>query len=320
MSTDEKLRLHQLLYQHEEWVDTLKEALIVEAEEEERYRKAGYGPYSGWEWYSVHTPAQILNKMVTERILDIGCSSRSSTHFRVKEPLLIAEIIAAIEEPEATPPTNAMPDDLFDTIVGHDNFKSLVQYAIEAEKPVHLLFQGPAASAKTLFLIELARLPESYYCLAQTTSQSGLANLLFTYQPQYLLIDEIDRLTGDHVGVLNSLMSTGIISESKFGKTRNMTLSTKVFAAGIKPQVLPADLLSRFTQLKFAPYTEAEFVRVATHILVSREKIPSDSADLISKAIWYKNRNSSDVRQCVQVGRLAGGDPAKVVEILDVLG
>ncbi|GAI79254.1 unnamed protein product, partial [marine sediment metagenome] len=260
-----------------------------------------------------------LHKMVTEKILDITLSTRSGTHFRVKEPELALEVIKALEEPTLEPPPSVIPEDLFNIIVGHDNVKTLVRYAIDAEKAVHLLFTGPPASAKTLFLMELARLPDSYYCLAQTTSQAGLANLLFTYQPQFLLIDEIDRLTGEHVGVLNSLMATGIISESKYGKTRAIELTTKVFAAGIRIGNLPKDLLSRFTRLKFDPYTEEEFIAVSIKVLTSMENTSEELAGIVAKSIWAKNESSSDIRQCVQVARLCSGDPDKAKEILKIL-
>ena len=316
---DEKLRLLQLLTQHIEWVDIVKEALQVEKSEQERYEHEGYGKWFGFEWYQVHCPVPTLHKMVHEKVLDITLSTRSGTHFKVREPEVVTEVIKAIEEPGEYEIPSTVPGDLFNIIVGHDNIKTLIRYAIEAEKAVHLLFSGPPASAKTLFLMELTRLPESYYCLAQTTTQAGLANLLFTYQPRYLLIDEIDRLTGEHVGVLNSLMATGVISESKYGKTRGIELPTKVFAAGIRIHVLPKDLLSRFTHLKFAPYTEEEFIQVSTQVLVSMESTPVDLAKAISKAVWQKSQNSSDVRSCVQVARLAAGDPEKADEILRVL-
>ena len=316
---EEKLRLFQLLSQHEGWSDVLKEAVQVEKDGEERYKQEGYGNYYGWEWFQVHTPVPTLHKMVTEKILDITLSTRSGTHFKVKEPELALEVIKALEEPTLQPPPSVIPENLFNIIVGHDNIKTLVKYAIDAEKSVHLLFTGPPASAKTLFLMELARLPDSYYCLAQTTSQAGLANLLFTYQPQFLLIDEIDRLTGEHVGVLNSLMATGIISESKYGKTRAMELPTKVFAAGIRIGNLPKDLLSRFTRLKFDPYTEEEFIAVSVKVLSTLESISENLAEVVAKSIWAKNEASSDIRQCVQVARLCSGDPDKAKEILKIL-
>jgi len=167
--------------------------------------------------------------------------------------------------------------------------------------------------------MELARLPDSYYALAQTTSQAGLANLLFTYQPTYLLIDEIDRLTGEHVGVLNSLMATGIISESKYGKTRAMELPTKVFAAGLGTRSLPRDLLSRFTRLKFDPYLEPEFIKVATKVLTSLENSSEELAVEIARSVWAKYEMLSDIRQAVQIARLCQGDEEKAREILHIL-
>ena len=316
---EEKLRLFQLLSQHEGWPEVLKEAIKAEEDGEERYRQEGYGKYYGWEWFQVHTAVPTLHKMVTEKILDITLATRSGTHFRVRNPEMVSEVIRAVEEPTTELLPSVIPDDLFDIIVGHDNIKTIVRYAVDAEKPVHLLLSGPPASAKTLFLMELARLPDAYYCLAQTTTQAGLANLLFVYQPQFLLIDEVERLSGEHVGVLNSLMATGIISESKFGKTRMMELTTKVFAAGIKVNMLPKDLMSRFTRLKFDAYIEPEFIKVATRVLTSMEDSSEELSEEIAKSIWAKNENSSDVRQAVQIARLCSGDPERAREILKIL-
>ena len=166
---EEKVRLYHLLSSHEGWVDILKEAIQVEKDGEERYRQEGYGKYFGFEWFMVHTPVPTLHKMVVEKVLDITLATRSGTHFKVREPELVLEVVKALEAPTPELPLKTIPDDLFNIIVGHNNTKTLVKYAIEAEKPVHLLLTGPPASAKTLFLMELARLPESYYCVDQET-------------------------------------------------------------------------------------------------------------------------------------------------------
>lgn len=317
--SEEKYRILQLLSANPHWGDTLAEALDREVDGKEKFSQEQWGEYYGWEWHQVHTPVPTLNKMVSERLLDVTLSTRSGTHFKIRKPELVKESLEMLMEHGAPPVETQVPTDLFDIIVGHDNIKTLVRYAIEAEKPVHFLFTGPPASAKTLFLMELSRLPDSYYCIAQTTSQAGLANLLFTFQPKYLLIDEIDRLGGEHVGVLNSLMATGIVSESKFGKTRETTLPTKVFAAGIRMNAVPRDLLSRFTRIPFSPYNEVEFVKVSVEILRQREGVTPEVGEIIAKRVWSTNEDSSDVRQCVQIARLAGGDSEKAIEILKIL-
>ena len=198
--------------------------------------------------------------MVTSKLLDVTFSSHSATHYKVADPALVREAIQAMFEP-TTQPERKMPADLFDSIVGYPDVKTLVRYALEAEKPAHLLLSGPPASAKTMFLLELRRLPQSYYALATTLTAAGLADILFVYEPRFILIDEVERLSPEHIGVLNSLMAIGIVSETKHGKTRELELDTRVFAAGIKVAKLPQDLLSRFTKLHFAPLYRAEVHR-----------------------------------------------------------
>ena len=96
--------------------------------------------------------------MVTTKLLNITFSSHSATHYKIADPALVREAIQAMSEP-APLVEHEMPDDLFDSIVGYPDVKTLVRYALEAEKPAHLLLSGPPASAKTMFLLELRRLP-----------------------------------------------------------------------------------------------------------------------------------------------------------------
>lgn len=325
---EEKLQILRVLDSNPEWIAILKEALEIEKAGVEKYRKykeeqeaKGYnyeGTYLGWEWHEVHTAPQTLNKMVTAKVLDIAYSSRSSTHYRVRNPEIIEEALTTLAEPEEELLKPEIPGNLFESIVGHNNIKTIVKYAIDSEKPTHLLFQGVPSSAKTLFLLNLSQLPNSYYCLAQTVTGAGLADILFTTRPKFLLVDEIDRLSPDNIGVLNSLMATGVISESKIGKTRMMELNTKVFAAGIRIQKLPRDLLSRFITLRFKPYTESQFIEVCTSIL-PKESCDAEAARLIGSQIWQLYGSDSDIRKAVQVARLSNGDITKIREIIRVL-
>ncbi len=219
----------------------------------------------------------------------------------------------------AIQPQHEMPTDLFDSIVGYPDIKSLARYALEAEKAAHLLLSGPPASAKTMFLLELRRLPQSYYALATTLTAAGLADILFVYEPRFILIDEVERLASEHIGVLNSLMATGIVSETKHGKTRELELDTRVFAAGIRVEKLPHDLLSRFTKLHFAPYTEEEFIEVSQRVLTRRENTSLDNAEYIAKQLWQLHGQNADVRQCVQVARLSHGRRQRIDEVLVAL-
>jgi len=318
MEVEEKIRILRALSRNPEWAQTLQEAIQVEEREEAAWKEKGLpGDYLGWEWFDVHQSPQVLHAMVKARLLDITSASRSATHYRLKSRVLIQEALERLTQPSPVEQTE-FPGDLFQAIVGHDNIKAIVQMAIKSQRPAHILMQGPPASAKTLFLMELARLPTSYYCLAQTLTSAGLADLLFLYQPGYLLIDEVDRLDGQNVGVLNSLMATGVISESKFNKTRSLELNTRVFAAGIRLERLPKDLLSRFIRLRFDPYTQDQFRDVCERVL-PREGCPGDLAGYIADQVWAISGVQADLRQAVQVARIGGGDRAQVEEVIRTL-
>jgi Holliday junction DNA helicase RuvB len=315
--TEKRLRIYRALTTNPGWVEILEDALALQEKEEAGQAARGYS-WLGFEWFEVHANPQTLKKMVTSKLLNITFSSHSSTHYKVANPDLVREAIQAMVEP-TTQPQHEMPDDLFDSIVGYADVKTLVRYALEAEKPAHLLLSGPPASAKTMFLLELRRLPQSYYALAATLTAAGLADILFVYEPRFILIDKVERLSPEHIGVLNSLMATGIVSETKHGKTRELELNTRVFAAGIKVEKLPQDLLSRFTRLHFAPYTEQQFIEVSQRVLTARENTSLDNAEYIARALWQTHGHNADIRQCVQIARLNRGDRQRIEEVLVAL-
>lgn len=317
-NTQERLRVFNTLTENPSFVEILTEALQVEKDKEKEYQEAGYGVFPGFQWYDAHAPIPTLNRMVAEKLLDITLATRSSKHFKVRNPKLIAEVLEFFEkEEQKVEVIKEIPDDLFASIVGYGNIKTLLRLAIEAKEPAHLLLTGAVASAKTMFLMELNRLPDSYYALGPTLTEAGLSNLLFVYQPKILIIDEVDRLPGSEVGVLNSLMATGRVVTTKYGgKTRSAELNTKVFAAGIRINRLPQDLLSRFIKLKFPSYSETEFISVGTTVLTIREGIIPERAEEIARTVWQMYGEQSDIRQVVSIARLSGGDPEKVKEVL----
>jgi len=51
--------------------------------------------------------------------------------------------------------------------------------ALNSDVPVHILLCGPPASCKSMFLLELDRLPKSHFALGGQTSQVGIADELF---------------------------------------------------------------------------------------------------------------------------------------------
>lgn len=312
----EVFEIVSILQQHPEWLPALSEALIIQEKGIVECKDKGYS-WIGFEWWQVHCTVPALNKMVTERILDVTLSTRSGTHYSLREPEAMSKAIEVMttDEPKVKSKEGPLPQDLFGPIVGYEDVKALLKLAIGSSKPCHSLLSGSPASAKTLFLMELSRLPGSYYALAPSMTAAGLADMLLTYTPKFLLIDEIDRLDGVNLGVLASLMATGIVSITKYRSTRQVLLPTKVFAAGIRIHKLPRDILSRFVKLRFPPYTQEQFKDVSIKVCVA-EGIEEGIAARIANDIWGTFTEESDVRQVVQVARLSEGDPHKVTAVL----
>ena len=196
-----------------------------------------------------------------------------------------------------------IPEDLFEVIEGYGDVKALVKRVLSNEKPVHILFTGVPSSAKTMFLLELARCGAPYVLGSQST-KAGIADLLFDSEPDILLVDEIDRIGTKDIAILLSLTQTGIISETKFGKRREVKLGTKVFAASNTLKMAP-ELLSRFMVLRFKPYSREEFFLVATNLLRKTEGVDEDLASYITEKVWDLSQRFPDPRQAIRVARLA---------------
>ncbi len=160
---------------------------------------------------------------------------------------------------------------------------------------------GPPASAKTVFLLELARLPGSFYCLGSATTKAGIAQILYEQRPRILLADELDKFETKDIAILLSLAETGIIRETKVSKQREVRLNTSIFAAANAAEHMPKELLSRFRVLYLPPYTEMEFVDASIKVLTAREKVAPDLACYIAERVWKVSR---DVREAVRISRI----------------
>jgi Holliday junction DNA helicase RuvB len=98
-----------------------------------------------------------------------------------------------------------------------------------------------------------------------------MIDYLFDKRPRYLIVDEIEHMPMKDQTALLSLMEAGIISETKFQKTRNTHLKTWVFASSNATDRMLTPLLSRFVVLHFKQYSLGSFHEVCVHILGREE-------------------------------------------------
>jgi Holliday junction DNA helicase RuvB len=304
----------------EENIDLLLEEIIKF--EEENKNDNFYGKY-GFEWYHVHGDPRTLNTLVTRKILDITFKTNKSTHYKLRDLEAVKKAIedyrntlVSIEKEEET----KIPEDLFDIIVGHQDKKEIILRSLKSDQPVHCLLYGSIASAKTLMLEELARLPNSTgIILGSSLTKAGIYDVLFNEKPRYLIIDELDKIEDtDNLSALLSLMERGYISETKFRRRRSLKLKCWVFASANRIEKIPPELLSRFTLLKFRDYTPDEYKEVVKIILNKREKLPEDLALYIAEKV-LNELLSRDVRDSIKVSRLmkskSKNEVDKVIEI-----
>jgi len=189
----------------------------------------------------------------------------------------------------------------FDEIIGYDHIKRLFRMALTSNSAVHILLAGPPASAKTMFLTSLMhQIRNSYFADGSNASKAGMIDYVFANSPRYLLIDEIDKMFRKDQAFLLNLMETGIIRETKYGKTRSAQMKTSVFATSNNAENLSGPLLSRFFIVELAPYTFEQFHNITNLLL--RHNLGENVATTIAEAIWNRSR---DIRDCVRIGSMA---------------
>ena len=213
------------------------------------------------------------------------------------------------------------PRPLFDNIGGYDNYKQLFIKALKSEKPVHILLVGAPGTGKTEFLLNVNGhrdyRKKAYFTLGAHSTKAGIINELFIHRPRYLLIDELEHMSPNDKTVLLSLMQTGIISETKYSRTRNTELKTWVFATCNHITKMSDALLSRFVVLHFKKYSKEEFVLVAYKILTEQENVEPDFAEYIAESV-FDYLGGTQPRDCVKVARLAKNE-ADVIDALEAM-
>lgn len=206
--------------------------------------------------------------------------------------------------------------ELFKDIIGYDDIKRALYKIINANARVHVLFVGPPASAKTLFLLALSRLPSAALISGVSTSKAGLLDLLFSRDIKYLLIDEISELSKKDEAALYSLMENGIIVETKYGRQRRKEVDTIVVATTNTTHNIAKPLLSRFFVINFKEYTFEEFYQIAKHIL--GEITTRENREKLIPYLWNK-LGIRDVRHIAKIREMykAGLTTDDIINLYD---
>ena len=275
----------------------------------------------GFEWDAFQPPIkpQVLHMMHMRGVLRQAYKSRSGTGYLTADPAAVLKALQVFDSDRVvdyTPEAEGIPEDLFEVVVGYDDIKSLMLRALETKARVNWLLAGPPASAKTLFLLSLERLPGARYLLGSRMSRAGLSDYLIETKPRYLLIDEVDKLPAKDLAPLLSLCETGRVIETLYGRRREETLDTLVFTAANRVEVLPREVVSRFEVLHFPEYTRPQFIDVCVRLL-ARADVDVDVGAYIADQVWGTLR-IRDVREAMRISQLST-TKTEVDDVISVL-
>jgi len=233
-----------------------------------------------------------LFELVRLGILEITLKTNRTTLYRLKDrekAIRLLEIYN-VKIDKSKP--------LFDSIIGYDEHKEIIKRVLESDKPMHLLLLGRPGTAKTLFLLELTKIPNAIY-VTPYISYSGLFNYL-NYEPPLILIDQIDNLKyNDVYRLLIDLCEYGIITKTTANEVIAKVIKSKVIATANTTKRIPEALLSRFLVLQFKTYTDDEFIKISKQLLQSYD-LPED----VKSYIIEKCLNKKDIRNVLKLANI----------------
>jgi DNA polymerase III delta prime subunit len=187
----------------------------------------------------------------------------------------------------------------FENIEGYDGIKDIVKRALDAEDNYNLLFIGPPASAKTLFLLGILDMRKDGVYFDGSNTTNRILDVLEEERPKVICIDELDKMPRTFQNQLLNFMESGRIKVDQQKKQYDFEIKgTKVFGTCNEINRLSKPLQSRFRKLFLPRYTEEKFLDVSENVL---PKLSSSLARYIGASVW---KMEGDIRDVISIGKL----------------
>jgi DNA polymerase III delta prime subunit len=98
-------------------------------------------------------------------------------------------------------------------------------------------------------------------------------------------------------------METGIVSETKYNRTRKTEIKTSVIATSNNIEKIIEPLQSRFFVVKLRAYTYEQFNDITIRLLtMNRYNIDEEIARASVEAVWRTSRN---IRDAIKIAKMA---------------
>lgn len=288
------------MYAHRRSIPVISEAIAWE-------RRHG----APFRWYDVRATTAELNRLVIDGILakegnrgyrlrDHGAAVSARDCYNLD---MIESALARIGNGNGgsvLPP--GADEGMFDGITGYAGAKRQIFMALGARPAVHVLLTGPPSTAKSLFLEGLGKLPGAKLTFGDAVSKAGLRRFVMDEHPQYLVIDEIDKMAPEDDTILLELMEHQTVSVMHFGIRRSEDISLTVFGAANDTRGMRRELLSRFLKIELREYSAEEFRKVAFLHLTRRMGVDGELAEAIAAGVSAKSR---DIRDAVRIASMS---------------
>jgi Sigma-54 interaction domain len=200
--------------------------------------------------------------------------------------------------------THATEEDFFSEIVGYVDIKKLIMKCIQSDA-MHVILDGPPASAKSMFLMEMEKnLNNTYFVDCTNATGPGMVEYLFKNDVKYLLLDEVEKMSKTDQNVLLNVLETGILISTKVRETDSKKMNISVYATTNDIDAISKPFRSRFMEFSLPSYTYEEFCDIAVNLLAKRYNSDKELSLKVTDTIWNKI-GSKDVRNLLQVGKLS---------------
>jgi replication-associated recombination protein RarA len=188
--------------------------------------------------------------------------------------------------------------DGFARIQGYEDIKDIVMRALNSDENYNLLFVGPPASSKTLFLQGILEMKSGVYLDGSNTT-NRILDVLQERRPKIICIDELDKMARQFQEKLLNFMESGHIKVDQIRIQYDFQIKgAKVFATCNEINRLSKPLQSRFRRLFLPSYTEEQFLNVSEKVLPKRS---SSLVRYIGTNVW---KNGGDIRDVISIGKL----------------
>ena len=134
-------------------------------------------------------------------------------------------------------------------IVGYADIKKLLLRCIQVPEPIHVILDGPPASAKSMFLLQMNdKLESAYYVDCINSTGPRMVDLLFENGVRYLFPDEVEKMSKRDQNVLLNVMETGMLTSTKVRHTGSKRIELSIYATTNEIDAISKPFRSRFME------------------------------------------------------------------------